>query len=89
MLYTQYLSLKHLPPVFLVAETSVSYYDIKLSWADARDFCFNQSGILESNDTEITALLGNKTEDVWTGTYTTWSEWAVIWGKYFLLNFMY
>ncbi|CAG2244531.1 unnamed protein product [Mytilus edulis] len=71
--------LLHIYPVFLVAETSVSYYDIKLSWADARDFCFNQSGILESNQSEIRTLLDNKTADVWTGTYSTWSEWAAIW----------
>ncbi|XP_063406108.1 uncharacterized protein LOC134690064 [Mytilus trossulus] len=68
-------------PVFLVAETSIiSYYVTKLSWTEARDFCFNQSGILESNHTVIRAQSDNMTEEVWTGTYTTWSEWAAIWG---------
>ncbi|CAG2189287.1 unnamed protein product [Mytilus edulis] len=77
--YIRIYFLLNIYPAFLVAATSISYYDTKLTWIEARDFCFNQSGILESNHTEITALLGNKTEDVWTGTYTTWSEWAAIW----------
>ncbi|XP_076084814.1 uncharacterized protein LOC143055540 isoform X2 [Mytilus galloprovincialis] len=76
---TVYIVIYFLLHIYPVAETSISYYDTKLTWIEARDFCFNQSGILESNHTEITALLGNKTEDVWTGTYTTWSEWAAIW----------
>ncbi|CAC5406133.1 unnamed protein product [Mytilus coruscus] len=59
-----------------------TYYNTELSWSDAKDFCFNQSSILEMNYTDTITSSENITAQLWTGSYTTWSDWAVIWGCY-------
>ncbi|XP_063406412.1 uncharacterized protein LOC134690370 [Mytilus trossulus] len=59
-----------------------TYYNTELSWTDAKDYCFNQSSILEANHTDTMTSFENETAQIWTGSYTTWSNWAVIWGCY-------
>jgi hypothetical protein len=58
-----------------------------MSWNNAISYCFDNGGILESNETIVQKYSVNMTnEDVWIGRYKGLTDWAGIWGK---LNILY
>jgi hypothetical protein len=58
-----------------------------MSWNNATSYCFNNGGILESNETIVQKYSVNITnKDVWIGMYKVLTDWAGIWGK---LNILY
>ena len=53
-----------------------------MTWYNASSYCFDNGGILESNETIIKEYSLNITsKDVWTGSYNILSKWYGIWGK--------
>ena len=58
-----------------------------MSWNNATSYCFDNGGILESNETIVQKYSRNITnKDVWIGSYKVLTDWAGIWGK---LNILY
>jgi len=53
-----------------------------MTWYNASSYCFENGGILESNETIIKEYSLNLTsQDVWTGSYNIFTKWYGIWGK--------
>ena len=58
-----------------------------MSWNNAASYCFENDGILESNENIVQTYSINMTnEDIWIGRYNVLTDWAGIWGK---LNICY
>ena len=57
-----------------------------MTWYNASSYCFDNGGILESNETIIKEYSLNITnKGVWTGSYNILTEWYGIWGKLIII----
>jgi hypothetical protein len=53
-----------------------------MTWYNASSYCFDNGGILESNETIIKEYsLNIMMNEVWAGSYYILSKWYGIWGK--------